>query len=254
MNRAVLSAAAILTLSATASADSVRASVTTDPVVTGPRSLLNPRSVSVNFQNGVINTTSGITAFATTGEQMAGMRVTAFFTGGGSEVVTWGATGAGAGGAFGAGWSLAQSGDSFSSAWTLSSTAASIDRLLIDAGPGDTVFDTSYFGFFGTDGSAFGRDFTVTGGTGEGLDIIATYRNAVALTGDAPVGDLFRLLDIDFFTSGVAFGPDRTLTFLADTDNLLFAGDIRPIPLPTAAGLAAFGMGAVSGASRRRTR
>lgn len=254
MNRASISSVALLALCATASADSVRASATTDPVVTGPRSILNPRSVSVNFQNGVINTTSALTAFTTTGQQMAGMRVTAFFTGGGSEIVTWGATGASAGAAIGSGWSLAQSGDTFTSAWTLSSSAASIDRLLIDAGPGDTVFDTSFFGFFGTDGSGLGRDFTVTGGTGDGLDIVATYRNAVALTGDAPVGDLFRLLDLDFFTSGIAFGPDRTLTFLADTDNLLFAGDIRPIPLPTTVGLGALGLCVVSGASRRRSR
>lgn len=115
------------------------------------------------------------------------------------------------------------------------------------------MFDTTFGGQFGTDGSALGRDFTVTGG-GTGLDITATYINAVALTNAAPVGDLFRLLDIDFFTRGIAFGAGRTLTFQADTDNLLFAGDIRPIPLPTTAGLGAIGLCLISAASRRRLR
>ncbi|MBX3351557.1 MAG: hypothetical protein KF684_01375 [Phycisphaeraceae bacterium] len=209
-------------------------------------------SVQVNFNNGTTNVTSALTGFSTTGAQMSGMTLTAFFSGGGSEMVTWGTTGAVSGGAFGTGWSLVQSGDTFTNNWTLVSTNASIDRILIDAGPGDTVFDTTFGGLFGTDGSARGLDFTVTGG-GTGLDITATYINAVALTNAAPVGDLFRLLDIDFFGRGIAFA-NRTLTFQADTDNILFAGDIRPIPLPTTAGLGALGLCLISSASRRRLR
>lgn len=208
-------------------------------------------SVVVNINPGTTNTTSALTGSATTGAQMAGMRLTAHFSGGASEVVTWASFGGVSGGASGSGWSLSQAGDTFSNAWQLVSTSASLDRLVIDAGPGDTVFDTTFFGAFGTDGSALGQSFFVLSG-GAGYDITATYFDAVAISGNAPVGDIYRFLEIDFTTRGIAFGPQSTLEFLSDTDNILFAGDIRPVPLPLTAGLAGAGLVAIGATTRRR--
>ena len=88
---------------------------------------------------------------------------------------------------------------------------------------------------FGTPGSARGWTFDVTSALGS-LDIVATYRHLIALTGDAPVGDLYRMLDIEF-TNSEAFVSGSTLTFIADTDNSKYAGDINPIPEPISCAL-----------------
>ncbi|MFV1968338.1 MAG: hypothetical protein ACC628_23175 [Pirellulaceae bacterium] len=188
-------------------------------------------AVSVFFDSGTTNTTNALTGFSTTGDLMAGMDVTAFFADSSSETVTWASLGAPAGKATGTGWFLSELGNTFSADWTLSnSTGQSLTRLLIDAGPGDTVFDTFFGGNFGTPGSGRGKDFTVTSGLGS-LDIDATYRDEVALTGFSPVGDLYRYLDIEFTSVG-AFASGSSLKYITDTDNILFAGDIAPVPEP----------------------
>ena len=69
------------------------------------------------------------------------------------------------------------------------------------------------------------------------------------------MGDLWRLLDIDFTTNGIALASGApNLTYITDTDNIEFAGDIDPIPEPTSlitlAGF--FGMGAIGYRFRRR--
>jgi hypothetical protein len=212
--------------------------------------------VTVVFDNGTINSTTALTGFSTYGDMMDGMVVTAFFANSTSETLAWADTGLGSGGVTsGADWSLSESGDTFNSNWTLANhSSQTMTRLLIDAGPGNSVFDTQAIGDVGgTAGSERGWNFEVTNAYSS--DITATYRDAVALTGDAPVGDLFRFLDVEF--QGNGFVRNSWLTFRADTDNILFAGDINPV-VPEPASLAIWsllgGVGIAVGQWRRRRR
>jgi len=198
----------------------------------------------------------------TTGNEMAGMTVTAFFTGNtASETVVWqdaGGTSGQAVGTAGQGWSLAQAGDTFLNEWTLIYNGGNglLTGLSID-GFGDeevlgTVFDRT-FGFeFGTDNSFLGRDFDLTGE--EPFDILVTYSGAVGVAGDAPVGDVFRNLELKFVIgpqsdtgsvqdAGLDGDTIRTISYLQDTDEVI---------IPEPASLALIGLGALAVLKPRR--
>jgi len=200
----------------------------------------------------------------TTGDEMAGMTVTAEFSGNTpTETVEWQATGAGSGqatGSVGQGWSLTQSDDTFSNPWTLTYgggngllTGLRIDGFGTNAvGTIGAVFDRT-FGFNdGTPGSFLGKDFETV--NPEPFDISVTYEGAVGVGGNAPVGDEFRFLDVQFLE-----GPDtdtgdviktgldgdtiRTLSYLQDTDEAI---------VPEPASLALVALGGVVMFARRR--
>ncbi len=182
-------------------------------------------ALTVNYDSGTTYTTTALTGYSTSGDMMDGMSVTAYFSAGGSQTLAWADTGLGAGGVTGTDWSLSQSGDTFSNSWSLSSTV-SLTGLVIDGAPGDTIFDITWDTYPGTPGSASGRTFT-TAYTG---DLTATYRNLLGVGGNAPVGDLYTMLELDFGTAGFL----NNLTFIADTDNAEYAGDIVPsVPEPS---------------------
>ena len=88
---------------------------------------------TVILDPGTTNQTTALTGFSTTGSMMSGMKITAYFVGGSSEIATWMTTGAGTGGAFGTGWSLVESGDTFGGTWTLTTGTNAMARLLIEA-------------------------------------------------------------------------------------------------------------------------
>jgi hypothetical protein len=179
---------------------------------------------TVNYVSGTTNVTTALTGFLTNGDMMEGMLVTAFFATGSSQTATWATTGVGSGAASGTGWSLAETGDTFGSNWTLNTGTTTIARLSIDAGAGNSVFDTTAIGDVeGTTGSARGWSFDRTSGPAN-IDITATYSDSVALAGFAPVGDLFRYLDLQ-----LGGGMTGTMTFIADTDSLKLVGDIKPV-------------------------
>jgi hypothetical protein len=75
----------------------------------------------------------------------------------------------------------------------------------------------------------------------------------VALGAAAPVGDLFRRLNVRFVNSGGLF-PGRSIQYYTDTDNLQFAGDLTPVPVPPAvfAGSALLAASGLVSIARRR--
>ncbi|HAA30369.1 MAG TPA: hypothetical protein DCE56_25125 [Cyanobacteria bacterium UBA8553] len=150
-----------------------------------------------------------LTGFSTYGNMMSGMRVTANFLNGSSESVLWNSTGNGAGGVFGTGWSLTQSGNSYDSPWTFNSSSQVITSLVIAAIPGNTVFDTYpyLFGPIQTNGSAEGLEFQSLVGQGPN---IYNYSDPI----DISAGDLFGTLSL-YWNAGFT----GTLQFLADTDS-----------------------------------
>ena len=111
------------------------------------------------------STATTLTGFQTDGSDMGGMQITVNFFNGTSQTATWVPTGSISGGAFGSGWSLTQSGNtfgSFNNPWNFTyAGSSSVAALIIDAIPGNTVFDIlpDLTGPFQTPGSADGWAF-----------------------------------------------------------------------------------------------
>jgi len=212
----------------------------------------NAASVTIVKDAGTLQNTTALTGFATTGAMMDGMSLGITYGNGSTTTAFWADTvPADSGAASWAGGSLSLTGDSYTNSWDLLASGdfgGGISSILIDAGVGNSVFDTTFGDDWGTDGSAQGKDFAVVSNSAD-YDITATYIDAVGVGGAPAVGDLFRYLLIDFGQTAYA----GTLSFMQDTDNLEFAGDINPVPVPAAAWLFGSALLGFFGFSRRKS-
>ena len=184
---------------------------------------------------------------------MSGMGLTATFSDSTVENAVWAATGPGAGAAVGTNFAVTEIGDTYPpnpgyiGPWVISNTSsANLVSLVINAIPGDTVFDRTWGTSepFGTPNSHEGYTFEVV--SGPLLDITATYRNLVAVIGNGPVGDLYATLDINL---GAGLATGESLRFNADTDTV---GIGVPAPAAVWAGMVLLGGLGVARRIRRR--
>jgi hypothetical protein len=154
-----------------------------------------------------------VSGYQTDGADMAGMKVTVFFSDGTNESAIWQATGANSGEAKGKNWVMSEAGDTFVSPWSLTYqynggillTGFQIDGFA--AGPGEVgvMFDRTFPDALGnpqngTPGSYLGRDLELVAPVP--FDVEVTYIGAIGVAGADPVGDEFRWLNARFANVG----------------------------------------------------
>lgn len=216
-------------------------------------------STTINYNvTGTPWATNGISSVGTYGDTMAGMEISVLFDNGMTESATWTTKGSKSGFAAGTGWSLAiDNGSTYInsthfSPWIFAVDAeTTIAQITIDAGIGNTVFDavktyaSDPVNYPNTAGSESGSPFSYYNSL-DLFDTAALYSGPVALIGEAPVGDIYRYLTLDF---GIGIN-DATVQFSADTDTL--TGELSPVPEPSTMLLLGSGILGVTGAMRRK--
>ena len=179
----------------------------------------------VQFDSGQTFETGSLTGVAVTGADMAGTQFRTTYLDGSQEIISWQNSNT----ATGSGWSLNVPGDAFFVDWQLTNTGTQgIRSMLIDFGTSGTVIDVANFGTAGSGDN--GRQYTAISGHAP-FDIIVTHSDLVALTGNPPVGDLYRRLQIDF-TNTLGFTPGAALSFGLDTDQM--SSSFTAVPEPSA--------------------
>jgi len=214
------------------------------------------------FTVGTAFTTPGLTGFATTSAQMAGMIVSWRFTGGATISQAWRDLGGGffgVSGMNGFGLRMITTGTTFSNNWELTNGGQQrLDFIQMRGAPGRTLFDCGWTGTAcentggggseGTVGSSTGWSHQQTGGTFAGT-VLGTYSNRVGLGAAPDVGDLFESLLITFRDGMAANG---TYTFRADTDNSPSGQDIPTPTVPEPSTYLLMGTGLIGLFSLRR--
>ena len=192
-------------------------------------SALQAQSLAV--EPGVVHTTGSLSTAATYGSSMAGMAVTAHFSDGAIATSAWSDLGEGMFGVSTARFRLAVGADENTGApgaflWQLDNLwSGGLTRLILSGAPGRTVFDMNGDDVL-TPNSALGIPLTFAWPI-EGEPVpspyastaTVTYRNAVALVGAAPLGDVFEQVDLLFGATTPLLGASG-IAFDLDTDGI----------------------------------
>jgi hypothetical protein len=218
-------------------------------------SVLAPAALAaqtVSASNGTPFNTTGLSGFATLGSNLANLRVTATFAGGGTSSGNFGALG---GGLFGIDNGLFRisigGGDTFSADWTLTNLSANnLVGLTLSGSPAARVFDRS-IAPGDTPGSANGNDFDFTAGGLAGST--AEYTNIVSVGGNPPLGDIYESIVVTLGSGGLATAA--ALSFEADVDEAEAGAvvvPVSPVPEPSTWALLGGGLLALAATSARR--
>lgn len=210
---------------------------------------------SYSVDAGTINQVSAPVVDKMQVQQLTGVTLTAYWGNSGPTTLAFQQSGSNWG-FFGTGLDLftgSGTSDTFFSTWTLNNKTNGLTRLVFDAAGTNTAFDMAY-GFLGlaegTPGSNIGNNLDAYRCSlvfcFDRWNTQVTYRNAVAVIPNGPVGDLYTQMDVQF---GRAISSDLRVDALMTFDTDL----VTPVPEPASLLLVGSGLiGLVTAARRRR--
>ncbi len=238
------------------------------------------RAQSVVTETGTPYTTANLSSASTTGSAMAGMQVTATFTDGESVSGVWGDLGDDLFGVSTQRFRLSlgaetNTGAPFDFLWSLDNLwSGGLTRLVLSGAPGRTVFDMNGDDVL-TENSALGIALRLQGEdpfSPSRYDATATvtYRNAVALVGASPLGDVFEQVEL-LFGGASPLAAGTGVAFDLDTDTIgegasldpqggsggsggSGGGPVSTVPEPTTVALLGGGLALLGGVRVRRRR